>query len=258
MNMPILPQFAENQKTIEIDGAVIRQDQYGRYCINDLHKSAVAGGANARTKEPSKFLSSPQTQELIHEISVTQYSGIAPVDSIRGGLDQGTYVVKQIVYAYAMWISAAFNLKVINTFDAVVTQKHIPDLNNPSQLRDLLLGYTEKVIELTTENQTLTKAIENITATKNGVKFQQACKILNVKQPDLAKWLRVNGWDRYINKSRASTHYSQERGYCETKFEEVDGVKPSGEPYNYTKIEFFILPKGMAVLAKHFGGGNHE
>ena len=29
MNIPILPQFAENQKTIEIDGAVIRQDQYG-------------------------------------------------------------------------------------------------------------------------------------------------------------------------------------------------------------------------------------
>lgn len=42
MNMPILAQFAENQKTIEIDGAVIRQDQYGRYCINDLHKSAAS------------------------------------------------------------------------------------------------------------------------------------------------------------------------------------------------------------------------
>lgn len=130
----------------------------------------------------------------------------------------------------------------------------VMDLNNPEFLRQALLGYTEKVIELTTENQTLAKAIENITATENGVKFQQACKILNVKQADLAKWLRVKGWDRYINKSRASTHYSQERGYCETKFEEVDGVKPSGEPYNYTKIEFFILPKGMAVLAKHFGG----
>lgn len=129
-----------------------------------------------------------------------------------------------------------------------------PDLDNPVQLRGLLLGYVEKNIQLTNENQTLTKAIENITATENGVKFQQACKILNVKQADLAKWLRDKGWDRDINKSRASTHYSQERGYCETKFEEVDGVKPSGEPYNYTKIEFFILPKGMAVLAKHFGG----
>lgn len=247
--MNMLAQFSQNQKAIEIDGAVIRQDQYGRYCLNDLHKAS--GGE--QKNQPRYFLENKQTQELVQALTD---SGIplSPIEVIRGGLEQGTYVVKQIVYAYAMWISAAFNLKVINTFDAVVTQKHIPDLNNPAQLRELLLGYAEQNIQLTTENQTLTKAIENITATENGVKFQQACKILNVKQADLAKWLRAKGWDRYINKSRASTHYSQERGYCETKFEEVDGVKPSGEPYNYTKIEFFILPKGMAVLAKHFGG----
>lgn len=247
--MNMLAQFAEKQKTIEIDGAVIRQDQYGRYCLNDLHKAS--GGE--QKNQPRYFLENKQTQDLVQALTD---SGIplTPINVTRGGLDQGTYVVKQIVYAYAMWISAAFNLKVINTFDAVVTQKHIPDLNNPSQLRELLLSYTEQNIQLANENQTLTRAIENITATENGVKFQQACKILNVKQADLAKWLRTKGWDRYINKSRASTHYSQERGYCETKFEEVDGVKPSGEPYNYTKIEFFILPKGMAVLAKHFGG----
>ena len=247
--MNMLAQFSQNQKAIEIDGAVIRQDQFGRYCLNDLHKAS--GGE--QKNQPRYFLENKQTQELVQALTD---SGIplSPIEVIRGGLDQGTYVVKQIVYAYAMWISAAFNLKVINTFDAVVTQKHIPDLNNPSQLRELLLGYAEQNIQLAAENQTLTKAIENITATENGVKFQQACKILNVKQADLAKWLRDKGWDRYINKSRASTHYSQERGYCETKFEEVDGVKPSGEPYNYTKIEFFILPKGMAVLAKHFGG----
>ena len=42
---------------------------------------------------------------------------------VRGGLNQGTYAVKQIVYAYAMWISPSFNLKVINTFDALITQR---------------------------------------------------------------------------------------------------------------------------------------
>lgn len=247
--MNMLAQFSQNQKAIEIDGAVIRQDQFGRYCLNDLHKAS--GGE--QKNQPRYFLENKQTQDLVQALTD---SGIplSPINVIRGGLEQGTYVVKQIVYAYAMWISAAFNLKVINTFDAVVTQKHIPDLNNPAQLRELLLGYAEQNIQLAAENKTLSAAIENITATENGVKFQQACKILNVKQADLAKWLRDKGWDRYINKSRASTHYSQERGYCETKFEEVDGVKPSGEPYNYTKIEFFILPKGMAVLAKHFGG----
>ena len=252
MNMPILAQFNQNQKTIEIDGAVIRQDQHGRFHLNDLH---IASGGLDKNK-PSNFLRQDQIQALVVEIErcSDMSNGINAVESIRGGLNQGTYAVKQVVYAYAMWISPSFNLKVINTFDAAVNQQQLPDLNNPTQLRDLLLGYAEQNIQLAAENKTLSNAIENITATENGVKFQQACKILNAKQADLAKWLRTKGWDRYINKSRASTHYSQERGYCETKFEEVDGVKPSGEPYNYTKIEFFILPKGMAVLAKHFGG----
>ena len=247
--MNMLAQFNQNQKTIEIDGAVIRQDQYGRYCLNDLHKAS--GGQDKHA--PYRFIRNEQTQDLITEINRSP-NMVNACEMTKGGLEQGTYVVKELVYSYAMWISPIFNLKVIRTFDAVANQQQLPDLNNPNQLRELLLGYAEQNIQLTNENQTLTKAIENITATENGVKFQQACKILNVKQADLAKWLRDKGWDRYINKSRASTHYSQERGYCETKFEEVDGVKPSGEPYNYTKIEFFILPKGMAVLAKHFGG----
>lgn len=129
-----------------------------------------------------------------------------------------------------------------------------PDLNNPVQLRDLLLGYAEQNIQLTAENKTLSSAIENITATEKGVKFQQACKILGIKRETLAAWLRVNGWDRYLNEVRTSTHKSETRGYCETKYTQTDSIKASGQPYTYTKIEFFILPKGMAVLAKRFGG----
>lgn len=127
------------------------------------------------------------------------------------------------------------------------------DLNNPAQLRDLLLGYAEQNIQLTTENKVLSKAIETITHTEHGVKFQQACKILNVKQQELAEWLRKHNWDRYLNNARASTYYSENRGYCETKYSLKEGVKPSGQSYSYTQTEFFILPKGMQILAKRFG-----
>ena len=247
--MNMLAQFNQNQKTIEIDGAVIRQDQYGRYCLNDLHKAS--GGQDKHA--PYRFIRNEQTQDLITEINRSP-NMVNACEMTKGGLEQGTYVVKELVYSYAMWISPIFNLKVIRTFDAAVNQQQLPDLNNPTQLRDLLLGYAEQNIQLAAENKTLSSAIENITATEKGVKFQQACKILGIKRETLAAWLRVNGWDRYLNEVRTSTHKSENRGYCETKYTQTDSIKASGQPYTYTKIEFFILPKGMAVLAKHFGG----
>lgn len=127
------------------------------------------------------------------------------------------------------------------------------DLHNPHALRRALLDYTEQVIHLETENLSLERTINTITQTPAGVKFQQACKILNIKQPILANWLRQHSWDRKLNNTRASTYYSQGRGYCETKYEEVARIRPNGDPYTFTKIEFFILPKGMQVLAKYFG-----
>lgn len=237
---------------INIDGALIHQDQYGRYSLNDLHK---ASGGDVKNK-PSNFLQNDKTQELIAELvddGNPSSVNIEPVSTIRGGSGQGTYVVKELVYAYAMWISAVFHLKVIRTFDTVTVQPELPDLNNPAQLRDLLLGYAEQNIQLSAENQVLTKAIETITHTEHGVKFQQACKILNVKQQELAEWLRKHNWDRYLNNARASTYYSENRGYCETKYSLKEGVKASGQPYSYTQTEFFILPKGMQILAKRFG-----
>ena len=231
MNMPILPQFAEKQKTMGTRVIAELCEKEHRNVKRDCDVMFASLNLDALKFEHIYLdsMNRQQTEYLLdEELTITLVTGYNIVLRNR--------VIKR-------W----------KELESQIAQPVI-DLNNPEFLRQALLGYTEKVIQLTTENQTLTKAIENITATENGVKFQQACKILNVKQADLAKWLRTKGWDRYINKSRASTHYSQERGYCETKFEEVDGVKPSGEPYNYTKIEFFILPKGMAVLAKHFGG----
>lgn len=152
-------------------------------------------------------------------------------------------------------LSPEFTAHIVDRWQELEYQskQHNVDINNPHALRKALLEYTEQVIELEHKNTGLEKSIKVITQTNHGVKFQQACKILNIKRSVLADWLSKHGWDRRLNNARASTHYSQERGYCETKYEERTRIKANGELGSYSQIEFFILPKGMEVLAKHFG-----
>lgn len=115
-----------NALTITIDNTPIRQDADGRYCLNDLHKAS----GNENKHRPSLWLNNQQTQDLIAEIEKAGIpafeagipaSKIQAVLTLQGKGKQGTYVVKELVYSYAMWISPAFSLKVIRAYDALVT-----------------------------------------------------------------------------------------------------------------------------------------
>lgn len=81
----------------------------GLFSLNDLHKAS--GGADK--DRPGLFLDSKKTQELIDEIL---NAGNAAIKKSAGRYG-GTYACKEIVYAYAMWISPKFNLEVIQFFD---------------------------------------------------------------------------------------------------------------------------------------------
>ena len=103
----------------------------GLYSLNDLH---VASGGNPNHR-PNQFMRLAQTQDLIAEIDrcadVRSLENDRCADmriaykTIKGGLEQGTYVCTELVYAYAMWISAAFYLTVIRT--AMNTMQKVPD-----------------------------------------------------------------------------------------------------------------------------------
>lgn len=84
------------------------RDGEGRYCLNDLHR---ASGEEQRHR-PKYWLANSQTKALANEIAK---GGFPPIDAKQG---IGTYVAKELVYAYAMWISPTFALKVIRTYDA--------------------------------------------------------------------------------------------------------------------------------------------
>lgn len=110
-----------NAIALKISDISIRQDNQGRYCLNDLHKSA----GNESKHRPSLWLKNQQAVELIAEISRAGIPALEknqPVNVINGGNQQGTFVAKELVYAYAMWISPKFSLQVIRAYDALATQ----------------------------------------------------------------------------------------------------------------------------------------
>jgi len=90
----------------------------GLYSLNDLRDAAVESGITKDIR-PNEWLSLEQTKGLA-EILITEKPGNKPIDS-RAGRYGGTYVAKELVYAYAMWISPKFNLKVIRAFDSIAT-----------------------------------------------------------------------------------------------------------------------------------------
>ncbi|MBK5343207.1 KilA-N domain-containing protein [Pseudomonas sp. TH49] len=86
---------------VVIDGITVKQDAEGRYCLNDVHK---ASGGEA-TKAPAQWMRHDVFHEFVEEI--VRLSTINPVESKRGRTG-GTFAVKELVYAYAMWISPSY------------------------------------------------------------------------------------------------------------------------------------------------------
>ena len=133
---------------IQIERIEIKLDAEGRYCLNDLHKAA--GGA--KTHQPADFLKNASTKALLAELNSEDSRSISPLET-KMGRNGGTFVCRELVYAYAMWISPAFHLKVIRAFDRMNTQgiavaDHAAEdlLNNP-------LKYFERVLEQAKELQ---------------------------------------------------------------------------------------------------------
>ena len=107
---------------LKILSSAIRQTD-NLYSLNDLHKAS--GGEEKHT--PNRFVRRGQTKALIAEIektpkmASTQKKGvISPLKVYNGNRSDGlsgTYACKELVYAYAMWISPKFHLHVIRAFD---------------------------------------------------------------------------------------------------------------------------------------------
>ena len=90
---------------ISVANVAIRQFD-NLYSLNDLHKAA--GGE--KRHQPANWLRSQQVIDLI------EYLKSEELESIQKKQGLGTFVSKELVVHYGMWISPAFSLKVIRAF----------------------------------------------------------------------------------------------------------------------------------------------
>lgn len=144
---------------IIISDISIRQDSEGRYSINDLHK---ASGSEQKDK-PVHWLALQKTTDLIETIEKVGNLTFPPIRTTRG-CKGGTYVCKELVYAYATWISAEFFLKVIRAYDALVS------------------GDTAKAVAIaktTVDDRTPLRSLVNRIMAKYGTTYQSVYKLVH-------------------------------------------------------------------------------
>ena len=127
-------------------------------------------------------------------------------------------------------------------------------LGDPSVLRNLLLGYSEKVTELESKVETMShdvEALNRISKADGSLCLTDTAKALQMRPKDFIAKLQTEKW---IYKRLGSSHwlgYSDkvQSGYLEHKVTEV--TRGDGS----TKIteQVRITPKGLAKLAKIHG-----
>ena len=98
----------------------------GLYSLNDLHK-AIGG---SKKYKPANFMRLENTKNLIAEIErcsdVSIEAKSRAYKIIRGGeiQRQGTFVCRELVYSYAMWINTPFQLMVIRALDSMMVAEN--------------------------------------------------------------------------------------------------------------------------------------
>ena len=96
----------------------------GLYSLNDLHRAS----GNDKKHKPANFMRLENTKGLIDEIGrcsdMSNGTNSTAYKVIQGGNSeqQGTFVCRELVYSYAMWISPSFQLLVIRAFDSIANK----------------------------------------------------------------------------------------------------------------------------------------
>lgn len=224
---------------LQIANIGITQDTEGRYCLNDLHRAA--GGE--KKHGPSYWMANAQTQELVAELGHTGN----PVGVINDGFNNGTYVCKELVYSYAMWISPKFNLQVIRAYDAMTA----PKFDIPKTLSSALYLAAEQA--RTIEAQTIQIAdmtpkadfFDAVTGSTDAIDIGSAAKVLNlgIGRTRLFEFLRNEGILMGDNKPYQKHVDAGHFRVIEQKFNKPDGS-------THINLKTVVYQKGLDLIRR--------
>ncbi|MDZ5457888.1 phage antirepressor KilAC domain-containing protein [Azohydromonas lata] len=232
---------------LEVASIAIRSDAQGRLCLNDLHRAA--GG---QTKHrPSTWLQNQQTRELIRELVADGASrnSVTPLATVNDGHNNGSYVVRELVYAYAMWISPAFHLRVIRAYDAMVAQPvaAVPAL--PRTYKEALLA----LIAAEDEKEALAAQVQvlepkaqfhdAVSGAVNDQTVQEVAKVLGTGQNRLFAFLRDEGLLMHDN-----LPYQRHVDAGHFRVVERTFADRRGERHTYTRT--LVTGKGLTLIQK--------
>ncbi len=221
----------------------IRQDVSGRFSLNDLHRAS--GGANKH--RPGHFTRTDNFKALVEELETAHICAV----SAEGGRAGGTYVAKELVYAYAMWISPRFHLQVIRAYDVLVNQNVDPMavLKDPENLRALLLDYGEKVLGLkhqVLEQAPKVEAYDRLSDAKGAFGIRESAKVIGMPEKLFVAWLRKHGWLFRGTDGRLQAYHNRLR---DRFMVHVIKAIPIESGHEKVVMTVRITPRGLAKLA---------
>ena len=155
----------------------IRQDAQGRYCLNDLHKAAIASGLDVERKNPSDFFRTDMAKNFVESLKKVDETTHNPVVT-KEGRNGGTYAVRLLAQRYCGWLSSDFEVIVYSAFDKFIISEQVriaerqaarlefPDMTNAILEHRTELGKQTTFFHYSNECDLINKIVTGYTAKK--------------------------------------------------------------------------------------------
>ena len=196
-----------------------------------------------------------QSIERLAERGLISFTPMGENPSEQGGRPGTVYLVnKRDSYIVVAQLCPEFTARLVDRWQELEAQNTIDPtnvLNDPAAMRELLLGYTEKVIELQSvvaEIGPKAKALDRISTVSGSLCITEAAKALGILPKQLFTMLWETRWIYRRNGSKNWLGY-QDRCIAGLLEHKVTSVMNNTTGEEMIREQVRITPKGLARLA---------